>query len=281
MSKRAEFTKPVKKITFAEQMAESIRGSILSGELESGAALPTEPELARQFGVSRAVVRDATRILMAQGLVDVQHGRGVFVTQPYNEAFGDALLLALRRAGATAWDVEQFEQVVFPEIIALAASSASDEEIAEIQRLADKFIQIIGEYQKKWWRKSAPATELTRYKETFFHVFDAIFAATHNHVFRQLARPLFNLRSLRDWAELESDSPELYTALEGNHILGLVEAIASRDPAKARQIVTRLMKLPPEAMEAMRRTAVGEITVIPVPPTLTHHSPDEFVTPPQ
>jgi len=127
MSKQAIFSKPVKKQTMAEQMAETIQESILSGELESGAVLPTEPELAEQFGVSRAVVRDATRILMARGLVEVQHGRGVFVTQAENEAFGEALLLALRRVGASAWDVEQFEQILFPEVIALAAGSASDE----------------------------------------------------------------------------------------------------------------------------------------------------------
>jgi len=76
-------------------------------------------ELAEQFGVSRAVMRDATRILMAQGLVEVKHGLGVFVTPSQNEAFGEALLLALRRAGATVWDVEQFEQVILPEVVLL------------------------------------------------------------------------------------------------------------------------------------------------------------------
>ena len=266
MSRNTQFVKPVKKMTFAEQMAETIRESILSGELESGATLPTEPELAEQFGISRAVVRDATRILMAQGLVEVQHGRGVFVTQPYNEAFGDALLLALRRVGATAWDVEKFDEILFPEAVALAAEFASDEEIAEIRKLADATIQIIGDFHKKWFRKKAPEAELNRYRDVFFKVLEAIYAATHNHVFRQLARPLFKLRSLRDWAEPEASSPETFAMLESNHIQGLVEAIASRDPAKARQIVKRLMELPPEAIETMHRTPVGETTVIPVPP---------------
>jgi GntR family transcriptional repressor for pyruvate dehydrogenase complex len=249
-------------------MADSIRESILSGELESGAALPTEPELAEQFGVSRAVVRDATRILMAQGLVEVQHGRGVFVTQPYNKAFGDALMLALRRVGATAWDVEQFDEILFPEAVALAATFASDEEIAEIRKLADETIQIIADFHKKWFRKEAPADEIKRYRGAFLKVLEAIYAATHNHVFRQLASPLFNLRSLRDWAEPEAGTPETFVALESNYLLGLVEAITSRDPGKARQITRRLMALPPEAVKAMRQTPVGETTVIPVPPVL-------------
>jgi len=108
MARKPMFSKFAKKQTLAEQMAETVQELILSGEVQGGVTLPTEPELAEQFGVSRAVVRDATRILMARGLVEVEHGRGVFVTQPQNEAFGEALLLALRRVGATVWDVEQF-----------------------------------------------------------------------------------------------------------------------------------------------------------------------------
>ena len=77
-------------------MAQSLQDDILQGIYKAKEALPTEPQLAEQFGVSRAVVRDAARLLMARGLVKVQHGRGMFVTQPKNNAFGDALLLALQ-----------------------------------------------------------------------------------------------------------------------------------------------------------------------------------------
>ncbi|HKJ26838.1 MAG TPA: GntR family transcriptional regulator, partial [Anaerolineales bacterium] len=71
MDKKNLFSKPVKKTTLAEQMADTIKELILSGQLEADDVLPTEPELCKQFGVSRAVVRDATRILMALGLVEV------------------------------------------------------------------------------------------------------------------------------------------------------------------------------------------------------------------
>ena len=108
MTKKAVLSKPIKKQTMAEQMADRIKELILSGELQANEVLPTEPELCEQFGVSRAVVRDATRILMALGLVDVKHGAGVFVTDSQSPAFGEALLLALQRSEASAWDVEQF-----------------------------------------------------------------------------------------------------------------------------------------------------------------------------
>ena len=249
----------------AEQMAEAVQEAVLSGELEAGAVLPTEPELAEQFGVSRAVVRDATRILMARGLVEVQHGRGVFVTRPDNEAFGEALLLALRRSGATAWDVEQFEQILFPEIIALAATSATHEEIANIRMLAEEYLQLMADYQAIWWGQAAPATELERLMASYQRVMRAIFAASHNKVAHQLAQPLLRLRNLRDWAESEDNTPETMVALESGFIHRLIEAIAGRDPVQARASITRLMKLPPEAVEAMRQTPVGEISIIPIP----------------
>jgi len=265
MTKKSVFSKPIKKQTMAEQMAEAVQESILSGDLEGGAALPTEPELAEQFGVSRAVVRDATRILMARGLVEVVHGRGVFVTQPHNEAFGEALLLALRRVGATAWDVEQFEQIILPEVAALAATSASDEEIAQIRRLSEEYLKIVADHQAKWWGKDTPPAELERLTAAFRGVIGAIFAATHNQVFHQLAGPLLNLRNLRTWAETEENTPDTIIAVETDFIRQMIDAIASRDPTQARFTVAYLMELPPGAIQAMRQTPVGEIAVIPIP----------------
>jgi len=267
MSKNPIFSKSIKKQTMAEQMAETVQAAILSGELEGGALLPTEPELAEQFGVSRAVVRDATRILMARGLVEVQHGKGVFVTEPDNEAFGEALLLALRRVGASAWDVEQFEQILFPELIALAATSATEEEIAHIQDLAEQYIAIITDHHTRWRHQDPPATELERLMAPYRQVMQAIFAATHNRLIQQLAQPLLQLRYLRNWSDSEDipSGPEEIVAVESRYIRRLIEAIAGRNPVKARKIISHLMALPPEAIEAMRETPVGEITVIPIP----------------
>jgi len=265
MSKKPVFAKPVKKQTMAVQMAETIQESILSGELAAGALLPTEPELAEQFGVSRAVVRDATRILMARGLVEVQHGRGVFVTQPNNDAFGDALLLALRRVGGTAWDVEQFEQILFPEIVALTATNATDEDIARIQHLAQAYIELVTEYHQKWGRKQPPVAESEKLMMAFRQLMQTICDASGNRVIQQLAQPLFKLRNLRHWADSDEETYEDVIAVETHYARQLVDAVTGRDPVQARARVAKLMALPPAAIEAMQQTSVGEISYIPIP----------------
>lgn len=265
MSPKSKFSKPIKKQTLAEQVAETIRESILAGEWEKGEALPTEPEMGEQFGVSRAVVRDATRILMAQGLVEVRHGSGVYVTQSQQEAFGEALLLALRRAGASVWDVEQFEQLVLPEVAALAAVEASDEDLARIQEAMEAYLDHFQSFSQTWRdREEGEIPEQERDQLLAKHraFMQAIFDATHNKLLMLLAPSLLRLRNVRMVAEPVLTVEEL-VAREKGFFQQTTEAVASRDPEQARTTLRRLLQLPPEAVEAMRRTEVGQAPRIP------------------
>ena len=72
------------------QIADAIRGAIVSGDLLSDARLPSEAELAEQFGVSRPTVREALKRLAAQNLIRTQRGAtgGAFVNRlSFEEAY--------------------------------------------------------------------------------------------------------------------------------------------------------------------------------------------------
>ena len=264
MAKKDLFSKPVKKQTLPEQMAETIKELILSGKLEAGDTLPTEPELCEQFGVSRAVVRDATRILMALGLVEVKHGSGVYVSESQSAAFGEALIIALRRSGASAWDAEHFQQIMIPELIALAATTATDEEIAKIRENIQDYRQVVREYYTRRFEGISPLPgETQAFRDGSQNIMKAIFKASHNHVFQQLAQPLLNLRNLRTWQNDENDTPDSLTEIEMSYFNDLVDAIASRDPDLARKQVRLMMGLPPVAIETMKQTPIGEQPQIP------------------
>lgn len=63
------------------QISKALRKEI--GEhYQPGDRLPTEPELAKRFAVNRHTIRRAVDSLIAEGLVQRQHGRGTFVTTP-------------------------------------------------------------------------------------------------------------------------------------------------------------------------------------------------------
>ena len=62
-----------------ERVAEQILEFIAESRLTPGDRLPTEIELAGRLGTSRAVVREAVKILSALGRVRAHKGRGLFV----------------------------------------------------------------------------------------------------------------------------------------------------------------------------------------------------------
>jgi len=59
-----------------------IRLSSLINGLQAGEKLPSEPELARQLGVSRATLREAMRTFETQGLIHRRQGSGTYVARP-------------------------------------------------------------------------------------------------------------------------------------------------------------------------------------------------------
>lgn len=63
------------------QLADRLRQRITDGDWEPGHRLPSEQELATEYGVSRPTVRSAVARLVDSGVLCVRHGAGTFVTK--------------------------------------------------------------------------------------------------------------------------------------------------------------------------------------------------------
>src|SRR5437763_2426782 len=82
---------------------EQIREAIFSGRYRPGDRLPTERELALQFGVSRVTIRDALRALEATGLIRVKVGGqgGPYVAKPNIGQLSDSLSTQFQLQGTS------------------------------------------------------------------------------------------------------------------------------------------------------------------------------------
>jgi GntR family transcriptional repressor for pyruvate dehydrogenase complex len=76
-------------------VVEQLTQAVLSGEMETGSLLPPERDLAEHLGVSRNVVREATKILQSRGLLSIKQGLGTIVSgvtsEPMQRVFSDTL----------------------------------------------------------------------------------------------------------------------------------------------------------------------------------------------
>ena len=71
----------------ADEVVEQIEVLILEGILRVGDKLPGERELARQFEVSRPILRDALKTLEGRGLLVTRHGGGTYVADVIGQVF--------------------------------------------------------------------------------------------------------------------------------------------------------------------------------------------------
>jgi DNA-binding FadR family transcriptional regulator len=79
--------------SLAKQIAQTLRQAIVDGDLKVDERLPTEPELAQRFGVSRPTIREALKRLAAQNLIRSRRGPsgGTFVNRPDSDEAQNAL----------------------------------------------------------------------------------------------------------------------------------------------------------------------------------------------
>ena len=122
-----------------EQVADQLRELIVSGEITPGHRLPNEAALSVQFGVSRATVREALRVLATQNLIRTTKGAtgGSFVILPTADHISDFLSsnIALLSATETVSLDEFLELREFLEVPAarLAARRHTPEEVQRIE----------------------------------------------------------------------------------------------------------------------------------------------------
>ncbi|HEV6951835.1 MAG TPA: FadR/GntR family transcriptional regulator [Promicromonospora sp.] len=198
-----------------EHIARQLEQRIRAGEHAVGSKLPSERELAAQFGASRNVIREVLRRLEATGLIEVAPGRGSFVVDRSRaDARGyDALYRTERPT------VRQLIEARIPlevEIAGLAAERATDEQIEQIVHALDRV-------------ESARDVVDKAREDLRFH--DTVAAACGNPVLRTM---LSSIGGMMFEMMLRSNSDPRIGEPGVPHHPEIVEAIRARDVELAR-----------------------------------------------
>lgn len=117
------------------KIADSIADAIEAGQYKLGDRLPTERDLAEQFGVSRPSVREATIALEMMGMIETVHGQGNFVSARVRPTTLSSVEIDTE---AGAFELIEACRVFEGEAAALAATAITDDQIARLEALVER-----------------------------------------------------------------------------------------------------------------------------------------------
>jgi GntR family transcriptional repressor for pyruvate dehydrogenase complex len=204
----------------AVRIAERIRSRVL----HQGERLPSETELARQFGVNRSTVREALRELESRGLVRRRPGSKLMsVSRPHHAAVAAGVSDALLLHDVTVRNVWEALTILEPPLAEVAARERTAQDLASIAAATAAF--------------SAAAAITTQAVERCAEVFRCIGRATHNPVLGLAQEPLLQLLEPSLGVMIDK-LPQARTRIATAQ-RRLAEAVEARDAPAAHQWMAR------------------------------------------
>ena len=207
----------------ADQILDDLRERILSGALPDGTRLPAERDLAVQYGVSGATVREVIRALSAMGLISSKHGSGSSVTAHGDTLIGLSLSSVARLEKMGPADVLGILSALLGHAAELAAREASVQELATLREAAEAIVPVTSAAQA--------ADSLRLYLRRLAEI-------SHNPLLATLCRFLIDLqidlaleRSGGSLASWKRTAGELHAER-----MDIVDALASRSPERAMEL---------------------------------------------
>jgi GntR family transcriptional repressor for pyruvate dehydrogenase complex len=134
----ALFRQVTREPRLSDKVAEMMLETILSRKLEVGDRLPSERELGEQFGVSRTVVREAVRSLVAKGIIEVQSGSGLRVSAVGPAAVRESMSLFLRAGMLDFEKVHEVRAVLEVHIAGVAAERATESDVEQLREVHER-----------------------------------------------------------------------------------------------------------------------------------------------
>ena len=215
-----------KKTKLSEQTADRLYEMIADERRYlPGSKLPNENELSEALQVSRTTLREAISFLVAQGVLEIQRGKGTFVAAQLPTAGLDLTALAGMRPRGRARDLFEMRLIFEPATAALACQRATDEELEQIRKKAEK-VELEARIGGDW-----PLADQE------FHL--AIMRASHNEYMRRLY-PIIN-GAVNEILQISHNRQSMQeTALADNRMI--LDFLLRRDEAGARYAMSIHMK---------------------------------------
>ncbi len=224
-------------------LAERLQQQILGGTYAPGAALPTERELVTTTGLGRGSVREALRILEAQGLVRTRAGRygGSVVARPTDALLATHINLFAKGNRVSLRALVEARQALEPMVAYLAARNRTAEDLAALKAISKRIDQ-------------AAIDDVPLFLQENVQWHSALAAASHNDLLRaftaSISAQMFEASRLDKFA-----SPDVRGLVTHAH-RRILQAIEAQDADAARSRAERDLQAYAVLLEAAVRDTI-------------------------
>lgn len=142
-----EITK-LKRETLSEQAAEQLSAWMDARGMRPGDVLPSQAELADQFGVSRTVVREAMRALAGRGVLDVVNGKGAVLKPLNSESLAAYFARSLRFEDVALVEMMEVRCGLEMQAAGLAALRRSEADIDRMHAIVSDMSRLLRQVDK-------------------------------------------------------------------------------------------------------------------------------------
>jgi len=199
----------VRKRDLTHSLVAGFKEMISKGELQPGQKLPPERELARQFGVNRASIRQALKALDVMGIVFQRVGDGTYLTQDASTTLRAPLDFLILVDGITFQELFEARRIVEPELAARAALRRTDDDVADLGTAVELM-------------KANPQMSIEELVEQDLHFHEIIWRASGNRVcqrmfsslHRAISRSLNVTTLLREEGAPMSEHERIFLAIQ-------------------------------------------------------------------
>ena len=218
----------VEKKNYSDQVFDYLFREISNKNLRPGDKLPNERKLSEELGISRPPLREALKAMKAIGLVATNHGSGSYVNE-YGVDYIHTILrfLSVCNEGLML-DFIQLRKAIETEAARMAATNASDSQIAEMQAIHEKRKSLFAD---NVMNVDAVREELQSLDFDFHNV---IVKASGNTIFSEFLDAIREALKVHQKYAAMSDGKSSCT-IQAHE--GLLDAIRRKDPDSAAEIM--------------------------------------------
>ncbi|MBQ6464798.1 MAG: FadR family transcriptional regulator, partial [Oscillospiraceae bacterium] len=161
-----------------QQIIDAFTQQLVQGKLRPGDQIPTEVELSEKFGVARNTTREAIKILVAMGVLEIRRPVGTFVCEGFTEPMISPLLYGIILGRGDSYDeLMDLREIMETGTMLTVIRNAGDEEIAALSAP----LVALGEA----CRRPEPSIEEVFSRDDAFH--ETMMALAHNSMVERIA----------------------------------------------------------------------------------------------